>query len=573
MEKLMSVDLAIRNGLVVDGTGSEPRAADVGVSDGRIVAIGTVDERARREIDAEGHVVAPGFIDGHTHMDAQVFWDPLGTCSCYHGVTTVVMGNCGFSLAPTRSNEHELVVRNLERAEDIAPEALAAGLDWTWETFPEYLDALARTPKGINYAAQIGHSALRTWSMGLRGFEQAATPDDLAVMQQHLRESLRAGAIGFTTSLSPGHRTSDDRPVASRQASWEELSELVGVLAAEQRGVFELALDVDVRSEDPDIRRAGRDRLYRLGVDSKVPVTFGVPALPPRAGELLALIDATNQAGGRMFGQSHSRGITAILSFRAQLPFDRLPEWRELRARPLAEQAAALRNPEVRARLVAIASTNNYSPTVGAEAPPPDWERLLVMDKPLPPYPTVAELARERGISPVELMIELGLATDFGQCFIQGFRGHSNAPDELLVVMRHPATVMTFSDSGAHVSQIMDSSIQTHLLSYWVRQEQAFSLPEAIRMITAVPAAAWGFNDRGLLREGMVADVNVFDPATVGPEMPTVVNDLPAGMKRLHQKATGFLATIVGGEVVLSNTEHTGALPGQLIRDGARWSR
>src|SRR6478752_1520707 len=227
----MAYDLVIRNGTVVDGSGLGSFRADVGIVGDRIAFVGRILDRANREIDAEGHVITPGFIDGHTHMDAQILWDPLGTCSCWHGVTSVVMGNCGFTLAPARHDQRHLVVRNLERAEDIAAEAMAAGIDWTWETFPEYLDTLDRAPKGINYAAQIGHSALRTWAMGERGFEQAASEDDLAIMERELRDALRAGAIGFSTSRTPNHQTSDDRPVASRLAEWSEIQRLVGVMS------------------------------------------------------------------------------------------------------------------------------------------------------------------------------------------------------------------------------------------------------------------------------------------------------------------------------------------------------
>src|SRR4051795_553794 len=239
--RTVQYDLVIRNGDVVDGSGLPRYRADVGVRRGRIVTIGRIRDRGTDEIDAEGHVVTPGFIDGHTHMDAQVLWDPLGTCSCYHGVTSVIMGNCGFTLAPARASERHLVVRNLERAEDISADAMAQGIEWTWETFPEYLDTLDRVPKGINYAAHIGHSALRTWAMGERAFEQEATPDDLAVMARELRDALRAGAIGFTTSRTPNHETADDRPVASRLASWSEVEALVGVMGDVGTGMFEIA--------------------------------------------------------------------------------------------------------------------------------------------------------------------------------------------------------------------------------------------------------------------------------------------------------------------------------------------
>jgi N-acyl-D-aspartate/D-glutamate deacylase len=250
---MVMYDLVIRGGVVVDGSGGPRYRADVGVLHGRISRIGIIREKGREEIDAEDHVVSPGFIDGHTHMDAQVAWDPLGTSSCWHGVTSVVMGNCGFTLAPARADERHLVVRNLERAEDISAEAMAEGITWTWETYPEYLDALDRLPKGINYAGYVGHSALRTWAMGERAFEEQATPDDMAEMARQLRDALRAGAVGFTTSRTMNHLTADNRPVASRLASWGEVVALVEVMADAGGGIFEIANE-DVRRADEAVQ-------------------------------------------------------------------------------------------------------------------------------------------------------------------------------------------------------------------------------------------------------------------------------------------------------------------------------
>lgn len=562
----MTYDLVIRNGSVVDGTGAPPVQADVGVVGDRIVEVGDIGERGRHEIDADGHAVTPGFVDGHTHMDAQVFWDRLGTCSCWHGVTTVVMGNCGFSLAPARDDAHALVVRNLERAEDISPVAMAAGVPWGWETFPEYLDAVDRQPKAINYAAYVGHSALRTWAMGERAFEETAGEDDLAAMEVQLRSALQAGAIGLTTSRSANHETSDDRPVASRLASWGEVRRLVGVLADEGRGVFEIALEPVARSTDPERRDEFLGRLYDLAVDTRVPVTFGVLGSVDQM--LLELIDRSRAGGARTFGQSHCRGVATLLSFRSTLPFDRLGEWRAVRSLPIEEQMAALADPAVRARLVQAAEHGDYGRAIGAEARAPRFDRIYVMDSPLPPHRTVAEVAAERGTGPVELMIDLALASRFDQFFIQPIT--PDAPEAILPALRHPHAVMTFSDAGAHVSQVIDSSIQTHLLAYWVRERGEFSLADAVRMLTSVPAGAWGFSDRGMVRPGAVADLNIFDPETVAPLMPEVAHDLPAGAPRLRQGATGFLATVVGGEVVLESGESTGALPGRLVRDAGR---
>ncbi|HEY4331330.1 MAG TPA: amidohydrolase family protein, partial [Ilumatobacteraceae bacterium] len=266
----MSHDLVIRDGWVIDGTGTAARRADVAIDGGLIVAVGEVDERGRREIDAADHVVTPGFIDGHTHMDAQVMWDPLGTCSVWHGVTSVVMGNCGFTLAPTRPTERHLVLRSLERAEDISAAAMQEALAWDWESFGDYLDAVDRAPKGINYAAQIGHSALRTWALGEAAFERTADADEVTRMEDELRRALDAGAIGFTTSQNARHETADDRPVASRQAGWDEVARLVAVVG-DAGGVFEVALDHAAQSPDPTVRRAYLDQFEELAIATGTP--------------------------------------------------------------------------------------------------------------------------------------------------------------------------------------------------------------------------------------------------------------------------------------------------------------
>ena len=557
-------DLVIRNGTVVDGSGAESYQGDVAIADGRIVATGDVPDSARSEIDAEGHVVTPGFIDGHTHMDAQVFWDPLGSCSCWHGVTTVVMGNCGFTLAPARPDERALVVRNLERAEDISAAAMDAGIEWSWGTFREYLDAVDRLPKGINYAANIGHSALRTWAMGERAFDGAATDDDMKAMETELADALRAGAIGFTTSRSWAHSTSDDRPVASRLATWDEVCRLVGLMGELGTGMFELAGELYA---DPAERKEFHGRLRDLAVASGVPTTMGVVALreQPNHIELMNLIESTVAAGGHMFGSVTPRGLAYLLSFKTRLPFDAFPEWREIRSLDPIEQQRAFRDAAVRERLVAAAEAAEYRRSEIGTGGPPRYDEIEVLEHPSGSNPTVAEMAARRGMSPVELMIDLAAETNLDQLFVQPMTSMNS--EELLSLLKHPRNVMTFSDSGAHVSQIMDSSIHTYFLAHWVRERQDFTLEEAVRMMTLAPATAWGFSDRGLVREGFIADLNVFDPERVGPAMPSVTHDLPGGAKRLKQGATGILATVVSGEIVHRDGEHTGALPGSLLRN------
>ncbi|HTO45574.1 MAG TPA: amidohydrolase family protein [Burkholderiales bacterium] len=563
----MHYDLVIKNGTVIDGSGLPGYRADVGVCEGRIISIGRIRERAGEVVDAEGHVVAPGFVDGHTHMDAQIFWDPLGTSSCFHGITTAVMGNCGFTLAPCAESDKHLVIRNLQRAEDIPPEAMEAGIQWRWSTFREFLDRVDALPKGINYAAYIGHCALRTYAMGERAFAHAAGEADMQAMERELRDAMRAGAIGFSTSRSPSHETPDGRPVASRIATWDELRRLAGVMGELDAGILELAGEgVDRVAGDPGLR-GYHARLRDLAVESGRPITFGVfsrRGVPDVWRAYLALLDETAAAGGRMFGQVHSRSLSALLSFRTQLPFDRLPVWKELRALPLAEQRSRLRQPDVRRRLVEASAQRENRQAVGTEARPADYDWLLVFDSVEGPHRTIAEVARERGQHPAETLIDLALEKDLQRFFLQPLANEDQ--DYALELMRHPRTVTTFSDSGAHVSQLMDSSLQTHLLSHWVRKKQAFTLEQAVRMLTLVPATLWGFADRGLIREGMAADLVVFDPDTVGAAMPEVADDLPAGARRLVQRSRGIAATVVNGAVLLREGKHTGALPGTLLR-------
>ena len=564
----MQYDLLIKNGTVVDGSGLPRFQADVAIAEGKIAAIGKIREGAREIIDAEGHVVSPGFVDGHTHMDAQVFWDPLGTCSCWHGITSVVMGNCGFSLAPCSEEDKLLVMRNLERAEDISPEAMEAGIKWSWTTYPEYLDAVERLPKGINYSAYIGHSALRTYVMGERAFTQEATPDDLEAMKREVRSAIQAGAAGFTTSRTRNHQTPDGQPVASRLATWDEVRQLVGVLGELNAGVFEIA--GEDTGLNPERIQDYCNRLKALAVDTGVPVTFGMfsaPKAPDYWRPFFALADETAAAGGRMFIQVHSRPISVLQSFESVTSFDKLPVWRDIRKLSLAEQEAALRNPDMRQKLVQSANQPAQEGTraVGAEARAANFKWLFpIMDRAVPPYQSVAEIAAERNQDPVETYIELALDKGLKRFFMQPLT-NTHEPSTL-EMMQHPRSVITFSDSGAHVSQIMDSSLQTHLLSYWVREQEALTLEDAVHQLSFVPASHWKLAGRGLLREGWNADVVIFDPQTVEPQVPELTYDLPAGARRLKQKANGFLATIVNGAVVLRNNEHTGALPGQLLR-------
>jgi N-acyl-D-aspartate/D-glutamate deacylase len=471
------------------------------------------------------------------------------------------MGNCGFSIAPIRKGRQALVARSLERAEDISGEAMEAGIDFSWEHYDDYLDVVDALPKGINHAAYVGHSALRTFAMGERAFEEEANADDLAAMLAELKRGLDAGAIGFSTSRSAAHLTSDDRPVASRLANRDEVAALVGSMSGRKGAIFELAHEILLpgNPEGDEYWRWLKD----LTVSSGVATTYGV--LGRFALGQIEYIEGVAAAGGCMFGQTHSRGVSSLFSFRTAFLFDSQPAWREFRAQPLAAQKAQLSDPVVRARLIDAVDNANYGTISGAEGRPPEWDAFYYFDKPMPPYRSLAELAAERGNThPLEVLFDLAIETDMDAMFLQYLTRASD--EEAVKVMRHPSSIMTFSDSGAHVGQIADGSIQTHLLAYFCREKGLLSLPEAVQMMTSRGANAWGFADRGVLAVGKAADVNVIDPATVGPEMPVVVHDLPTGKRRLSQRARGFRATVVNGQVLTEDGRHTGALPGQLIR-------
>ncbi|HTG26509.1 MAG TPA: amidohydrolase family protein [Reyranella sp.] len=567
----MTFNLVIRGGTVVDGSGKPRFGADVGIKDGRIVEIGRVSGAAARTIDADGLIVAPGFIDGHTHMDAQVAWDPLGSCSCWHGVTSVVMSNCGFALAPCKPTDRDWYARCLSAVEDIPTEAMAAGIDWTWETFPEYLATVERLPKAINYGMYIGHSALRMYVMGKRALSEKATEEDMSRMAAAVQEALRTGAMGFSSSRASTHVTPDDTPVASRIAEWEEIDRIIGAMAELDAGIFQVGPDIGSGPR----HRAFLDRLRQLALQFKRPVMFGVLATkqgddPLGGAYQTKYIDDTVAAGGRMFGQGTTKSINAIFSLKSYLPFDVLPGWRELRALPMAEQKRRLADPAVRRELVAAESKMKPRDNVvqgggAATTDPrkPDYANLFAMKDVDWDDPTVAELAQARGQHPVEVMIDLSLAND-DQVYIQPIVNES--PEDVLGILKHPRTLATFSDSGAHVCQEMGSSLQTHLLSYWVRKRGAFTLEQAVKKLTHDNAKAWELKGRGLVREGYQADLVLFEENGIRPCLPTVERDLPGGARRLVQKAKGIKATLVNGAVAFEDGEATGAYAGTVLK-------
>lgn len=568
----MTLDLLIRNGTVVDGSGAARYRADVGVKGGRIVEIGRIRAAAERTIDADGLIVAPGFIDGHTHMDAQVAWDPLGSCSCWHGVTSVVMGNCGFALAPCKPEDREWFARCLTAVEDIPTESMLQGIDWTWETFPEYLATVDRLPKALNYGAYIGHSALRMYAMGKRGVEEKASEDDLRLMSAIVREAILAGAMGLSTSRASTHVTPDNSPIASRIGDWAEIDRLVGVLAELDAGIFQIGPD----ASSGEAQRAFYERFAQVVLESGRPAMLGLissrQGVDPNPWQFQTeRLDEMAAAGGRVFGQVSTRSINAIFSLKSYLPFDVLPAWRELRALPLPEQKRRLAEPETRRRL--IADEERMKPRDAAlfqgggaattDPRKPDYANLFAMRGVDWDDPTIEQLSRAQGKHPVEVVIDLALENE-DQVFVQPLVNED--PEHVLGMLRYPRALATFSDSGAHVCQEMGSSLQTHMLSYWVRKRQAFTLEEAVRKLTFDNASAWELNDRGLVRTGMAADLVVFDEEGIKPRLPTVEQDLPGGARRLVQKADGIAAVVVNGAVAFRDGEATGELGGQLIR-------
>ncbi len=567
----MALDLVIENGTVIDGSGGPRYRADVGVKAGRIVEIGRIRSAAAERIDAEGHIVSPGFIDGHTHMDAQVAWDQLGSCSCWHGVTSVVMGNCGFALAPCQPEEREWIARCLEAVEDIPVDAMMNGIDWTWETFPEYLDQVEQLPKAINYSAFIGHSALRMYVMGKRAQSEVANEDDLRKMGAIVEEALQVGAVGLSTSRATTHITPDGSPIASRIADWSEIDYLVGTLAKRNQGIFQIGPDVS----GGEAHQTFLKRLQKVALDSGRPIMFGTLSTqqgldPYPWQEQTRYIDETVAAGGRMYGQTTTRPIIALFSLKSYLPFDNLPAWQALRDLPIDEQRRRFADPDIRSALVAAEATMKPRDGVfqgggAATTDPkkPDYSNLFALRGVDWDDPTVEELSKQAGQHPVEVMLDLMMGNE-DQLFVQPLVNES--PADVLGMLQHPRTLATFSDSGAHVCQEMGSSLQTHLLNYWVRQKQAFSLEQAVRMLTFDNASAFEFNDRGLLRPGYRADVVVFDADTIRPRLPTVETDLPGGARRLVQKADGIAATVVNGAVTFRHGASTEVYPGQLIR-------
>jgi N-acyl-D-aspartate/D-glutamate deacylase len=481
------------------------------------------------------------------------------------------MSNCGFALAPCKPADRDWYARCLSAVEDIPTEAMAAGIDWNWETFPDYMATVERLPKAINYGMYIGHSALRMYVMGKRALDETAGDDDMRRMALLVQEALKAGALGFSSSRATTHVTPDDTPVASRIAEWREIDRIIAAMAELDAGIFQIGPDIG----SGPAHRAFLERLREVALAHKRPIMFGVLATrqgddPTPWHDQTRYIDDTVAAGGRMFGQGTTRSINAIFSLKSYLPFDVLPAWKPIRALPLGEQKRRLSDPAVRRELVAAEAkmkprdaTFQGGGAATTNPRKPDYTNLFALKGVDWDDPTVDQLAKARGQHPVEVMIDLCLA-DENQIYVQPLVNES--PQDVLGILKHERTLATFSDSGAHVCQEMGSSLQTHFLSYWVRKQGAFTLEQAIRKLTHDNARAWELPDRGLVKEGYRADLVLFEEHRIRPRLPTVETDLPGGARRLVQKAEGIRATVINGAMAFENGEATGAFAGEVLK-------
>jgi N-acyl-D-aspartate/D-glutamate deacylase len=526
----MAPDIVIRGGTVVDGRGTPGRVADVAISGGVITEIGP-NLRGGRELDASGCAVAPGFIDIHTHYDAQVFWDPSLRPSSYHGVTTVVAGNCGFSIAPTRPEHHETIVRTLENVEDMDPATLLAGVVWEFETFPEYLEAVGRRGTDVNFTAYIGHSALRLYVMGDAAYERGATPEEIARMRELVREAIGAGAAGFSTSFSFAHRGVDGKPVPSRFAESAEVEALF--LAAGEAGKGVVLFTPGEQCTYADA--------YRWGPRVGRPFTYPLFASPGgKHLEPVALHDQGVAQGAPVWPQVTPRPLTMQFTMADAYSLDTGKVFGELLKVSREVRLAAYRDPEWRAHAAADLEESPMKPR---------WETFEVSESSRFPElqgRRVSDLARERGVHPLDVMCELALAEDLAT----RFRAYiaNDEPDAVAHLLTHEQVVLGLSDAGAHVDQLCDAPLPTDLLGKWVRERGVMPLERAVRKLSGEPADMFGFARRGYLREGNWADVCVFDPETVGTGPTRRVRDFPADAERLTaEEPTGVRHVLVNG--------------------------
>ena len=562
-------DLVIRGGTLVDGTGSAPKTGDLAIDGARIAQVGGKAGAARREIDASGLVVAPGWVDVHTHYDGQVTWDPYLTPSSWHGVTTVVMGNCGVGFAPADPSRHQWLIGLMEGVEDIPGTALAEGIDWAWESFPEYLSALERMPRAIDVAAQVPHGAVRAYVMGERGAKnEAATSDDVARMAAIVREGLAAGALGFSTSRTLLHRAIDGEPVPGTFAGEEELLGIGRALGQVGHGVFEMASDL--APEGDEFR--WMEKLTQL---TGRPVTFACLQFdldPTQWQRLLRATEEGNARGARIVPQVAARPTGLLLGLESTFhPFLFHPSYAAIASLPHAERVRRLRDPALRARILAE-SPSTEIPLIHYIAAsfhklfplgdPPDYEPG--------PEKSVAAIAKREGRTPQEVAYDLLLSRDGRELLYFPLLGYSEGNfDALRTMLLHPQAVLGLSDGGAHCGIICDASMPSYLLTHWVRDRkrgERIPLERAIALQTRNTAALFGLDDRGTLAPGLRADVNLIDLERLQIAPPEVVYDLPANGRRMVQRVSGYRMTLQNGQPIYENGEPTGALPGKLLR-------
>jgi N-acyl-D-aspartate/D-glutamate deacylase len=563
-------DLIIRGGTVADGTGRPLFEADIAIESGKIAGVGRITQSGREEIDAKGRLVTPGFVDIHTHYDGQAIWSKRLAPSSSHGVTSVVMGNCGVGFAPCRTNDRELLVSVMEGVEDIPEAVMARGLEWEWQSFPQYLDALERRSHDIDFATQIPHSALRVFAMGARGAaREAATSDDLATMQTPVAESLEAGALGFATSRLFIHRTGKGEHIPSYDAAENELEAIADVLGRARKGVLQFVLGVPGRSFQDEVRMAAR-----LAQKSGRPASFSFAQdnqNPEGWRRTLAIVEEANLKGARMRAQIFPRPIGLVLGHNLSVsPFSLCPSYKAIAHLPLAERVARLRDPALRERLLLEPPGETTTPlaTLGRIftqmyplGDPPDYEP--------DPSTSIAAQAKVRGVAPEALAYDLLLEQGGNAMLYVALTNYARGNlDAVLEMMQSGQTLLGLGDGGAHYGMICDAGYPTFLLAHWTRDRSGarLSIEEAVKALTREPSAAVGLNDRGAIAVGMKADLNVIDYDRLRVEKPGVAEDLPAGGRRLLQAAKGYAATIVSGEIIARDDTPTGALPGKLIR-------
>src|SRR5688572_22958041 len=571
-------ELLIRGGTLVDGTGNPAREADVAVSDGRISAVGRDLGAARETLDARGKLVLPGFVDIHTHYDGQATWDSLLSPSCWHGVTSIVMGNCGVGFAPVRPGDENFLIALMEGVEDIPGTALSAGMKWGWETFPEYLDALERIPHAVDLGTLVPHGAVRAYVMGERGAKnEPATPADIAAMAELVRAGIEAGALGFSTSRTLVHRAVDGEPVPGTFAAEDELFGIGRVLRELGRGLFELA-PAGVMGEDLAAPAKEVAWMRKLSAEIERPVSFALSQHDVDKEQFRAILEhcrEANAAGAHIVPQVGSRPTMLLIGHQTFHPFSYRPTYQSLADLPLPERIARLRDPEIKRRIlseksvdldpriaVVVSMIENGLAKIFPLGDPPNYE-------PAPEASIAAEAART-GRDPHEVLYDRMLELDGRQLLMLAILSYSEGDLEALrEMLEHPASAFGLGDGGAHCGAICDASMTTFLLTHWARdRSRGPKLPVewVVRKMTRDTAHLYGLRDRGLVAPGMKADLNVIDWDRLQLELPELVHDLPAGARRLVQRARGYEATIVSGVVTMREGEQTGALPGRLGR-------